>query len=256
MCQPDDACAWAKKCTFLHAGTGQNLCYLVCRGWESDENFAVGCHVCKQLNVKSVFGRVEVSNRQALQICNLRVHANHQCHTNAVAALANLAVPGSREDDRAEEPMPVAGAISGLTDKVPRLDRWVQALELVRTYSSFAQFEGQVAAGSVGSALAPGGDSSSQVARQLIAAMAEMLRQIDRRMLSRVVQSSISIDKTADIMLLYIRLLVPEGIYDFLGAVRGDTLSDVEAIGSALEAALKRMCSSATGEFDQDAPFK
>ncbi|CAE7033689.1 unnamed protein product [Symbiodinium sp. CCMP2592] len=148
--------------------------------------------------------------------------------------------------------MPVAGAISGLTDKVPRLDRWVQALELVRTYGSFAQFEGQVAAGSVGSALAPGGDSSSPVARQLIRAMAEVLRQIDRRMLSRVVQSSISIDKTADMMLLYVRLLVPEGIYDFLGSVRGDTLSDVEAIGSALEAALQQMCTSATGEFDQD----
>ena len=99
----------------------------------------------------------------------------------------------------------ITGAISGLSDTVPRLHRWVQALQLVKQCTAYDKFLEVVRCQPVGSSLEAGGDSGAKMARKLIFCMAEALGQTELR---KAVASSIAIDKTGDSMILYIRVLV------------------------------------------------
>ena len=200
----------------------------------------------------TVFGKLGVSSRTGMQISNLQGHAGHSCHLKSIEAIGrSLQQPDVAGGDDAVQ---VTGAVSGLSTKVPRLDRWVQSLELVRTYSSYNQLASLAESASVGSSLTPGGDSSPQVAKQLIFAMSEVLSQVDRVMMRKSVKTSISIDKTADYLLLYCRTLTPYGLYDFLGGIEGDVTGDVAAETAAMLKILRRMSTRPEGHRSADGP--
>ena len=91
---------------------------------------------------------------------------------------------------------------------VPRLDRWVQALQLAKSGAAYDEFPQLVFSQSVGSGLVPGADSSAQCARKMIFCMSEVQSAVDRDLLDTAVKSSIAIDKTSDCLLLCCRCLV------------------------------------------------
>ena len=249
---PDDTFAWSKKCSFVHPVTGSNQSWLVAKGWDSCESFAVGCFVCRAASVGTIFGKIGVSSRAGMQICNLRGHAIHGCHQKSLQALGR-SLEQPHDVAGGADAGQVTGAVSGMSAKVPRLDRWVQTLELVRTHSSYNQLASLAESASVGSSLTPGGDSSPQVAKQMIFAMSEVLSQVDRVMMKKAIKTSISIDKTADYFLLYCRTLTPYGLYDFLGGVEGDVAGDVAAETAAMLKILRRMCTRPEGHRSVDA---
>ena len=200
----------------------------------------MGCYLCHSNAAKGSFGELACSSRVALSLANLQCHAQKSCHAKALACLDNrTSTTGAEEKDEVDTG--VSGVVSGLTDKVPRLDRWVQALTLVKQGAAYEQFAELVRSQAVGSSLAPGGDDSTHIARRLVYSMAEVLSEQDRKILSSAVASSISIDKTGDWMLLYIRVLVKDGIYDCLGGIHGDTVGDVPKVAEALNRILKQM---------------
>ena len=205
----------------------------------------MGCFVCKGAASATAFGRTEVASRSAMQISNLQGHAKHSCHLKSLEAGAKAVQ--SPEVDTGDTEM-VSGAVSGVSDKVPRLDRWVQALELVRTHSSYSQMGSLADSASVGSALAPGGDDSRSTAKKLIFAMSETLSQVDRSMMKKAIKTSISIDKTGAELLLYCRCLTPFGLYDFLGGVQGDVTGDITAVTDGMLQILRRMCTRPEGQ--------
>ncbi|CAE7884806.1 unnamed protein product [Symbiodinium microadriaticum] len=179
-------------------------------------------------------------------------HAIHGCHQKSLQALGR-SLEQPHDVAGGADAGQVTGAVSGMSAKVPRLDRWVQTLELVRTHSSYNQLASLAESASVGSSLTPGGDSSPQVAKQMIFAMSEVLSQVDRVMMKKAIKTSISIDKTADYFLLYCRTLTPYGLYDFLGGVEGDVAGDVAAETAAMLKILRRMCTRPEGHRSVDA---
>ena len=217
-----------------------------------DDSFSVGCFACRAANSKTAFGKMETSSRNAIQISNLQGHAKHSCHLSSLEALARSVqqpVPAAGEDVVVET---VSGAVSGISDKVPRLDRWVQALELVRTAASYSQMGSLADTASVGSALTPGGDDSRKVAKNLIFSMSQTLSQVDRYMMKKAIKTSISIDKTGEYLLLYCRTLTPYGLYDFLGGVQGDVTGEIPAVSAAMLQILRRMCTRPDGRRKAD----
>ena len=245
LAEASEEYSWKSKCCFLHPVTQKRHSWLMCKpdAWSSEADFSVGCWVCNAAVAKVAFAQLSVSSRSAIQIGNLKAHAQHGCHAKAVELLREVtAETGPQELEAA-----VAGPVSGLSDKLPRLDRWVQALELVKQRGAYEQFSGLVQSQAVGSSLVPGGDDSPHVARRLIFSMAEVISQRDREILKQAIASSIAIDKTKDWLLLYIRVLVKQGIYDMLGGIQGDTGGDVPAVTAALNSILKRMCTEPKG---------
>ena len=250
MGEPSSAHAWMQKCTFTHPVSQKKMSYLMNKpgSWDDANSFGVGCFVGHSAHAKGSFAELAVSSRAALQVCNLRSHASHPIHQKALVALGKAAL-GEREAEQGDTDMAnvITGAISGLSDAVPRLDRWVQALQLVKQCSAYEQFPELVPSQAVGSSLEPGGDSGAKMARKLIFCMAEALAQTERRVLRKAVASSIAIDKTGDSMILYIRVLVKQGLYDFLGGIAGQTVGDVPAVAAALRQMLRDLCTVPVG---------
>ena len=99
----------------------------------------------------------------------------------------------------------------------------------------------------MGSALEPGSDTSEHVARRLIFSMAEVLSERDRTIMKDAAFSSIGIDKTRDIFLVYARVLTNAGcLYDCLLGL-AECLPDVESGAAALEEIIRRACTRAVG---------
>jgi hypothetical protein len=169
-----------------------------------------------------------------MQPSNIKSHGNTKSHKLNVEKL-------KIGDDSLEEP----GVVSGISADVPRIERFLAALELVKTSAAYDQFPSLVAS-RIDVSLPSGKyykDDSPEVARQLVLSMAEPLRAVDRSVFRRAVSSSVGIDKTMDTLLMLGRTLVPEGIYDFLVGIEGGAGAEVGDAFTAMENIMKRACS-------------
>ena len=191
--------------------------------------------------MSSLHGKLKASE---IKLCRLKEHARGSCHIKALQALADV---GQVED--VDEPKALDfGVVSGLSEDIPRLDRWVASLTLVQDNKAYQDLASEVASASIASSLTPGGDSSERLARQMVACMAADLSKQDRKMMKAAVKTSISFDKSDETLLVYCRTLSKYGIYDFLlGLEAGIGPLPLDAIG-ALEKILQRACTEPRGK--------
>ena len=145
---------------------------------------------------------------QALKSVNLQNHEKQKVH---VQALEKLQSPGQSQPDQEDL---VDGHVSGLPLSVPRLDKWIAAVNALVDRASYSGVQGRVEAGSVGSALLAGGDSSSKVVRQMYACLGSRLAALDLARIKRAVSGSLAIDKGHGHVVVYGRMLCTDGIYD------------------------------------------
>ncbi|CAE7401950.1 unnamed protein product [Symbiodinium sp. CCMP2592] len=249
LCPEDAQLAWRAKCVFKHPVTGNQMSYLVAN-WEESGSVSVGCFICRACCASGAYGAMEVKTRNALQLCNLAGHGDSQIHRKSLEtwAASHAVEPGTSCAEESAQPPKSQGLVSGISDSVPRLDRWVQALELVAACKSYGQFAAHVDAQTVGSALEPGGDTSEHVARRLIFSMAEVLNEKDRAIMKDSAFASVAIDKTRDIFLVYARVLTHAGsLYDFLLGI-AECLPDVDSGAEALQQIIRRACTRAVGQ--------
>ena len=243
LASEDAQLAWRGKCCFTHPVTKQSMSYLIANwGGVGGSEVSVGCFICHAASGSGAFASTGVSSRTALQVGNLSMHASSQTHVKSFEHWSKSLLGSGHEQAEGHDRATAEGLVSGISDKIPRLDRFVQALDLVASScKSYAQFRAHIDAQSVGSALEAGGDYSEHAARRMIFCMSEVLCERDRAMMSKTIFSSIAIDKTQDILLLYARLLTPEGLYDCLIGCR-ETLPDVQTTSDALQELIKKAC--------------
>ena len=194
------------------------------------------------MGVNSAFGKCAISE---IKLCKFKDHGKGDGHMKALQKMAAAILP--------EEDAPALdfGAVSGLSEDVPRLDRWVAALTLVEESKPYQALVADAAASSVGGGLRPGGDCSQRVARQMIASMAADLSKQDRKMMKAAVKSSISFDKSNETLLVYCRVLSKHGIYDFLLGLEGDVGPNPDDAIRATQNIMKRACTEPQGKRPQ-----
>ncbi|CAK9097842.1 Uncharacterized protein SCF082_LOCUS45895 [Durusdinium trenchii] len=236
---PNRERSWKHKCTFELGG--DQVTWLVCL----DEPLQVGCYVCHRAGVKSAFGNLKVSiTEEALQIANFQNHAKYKGHVRALQKLAAVEPCGSLPPV-AEQ---VDGHVSGLPLNVPRIDRWVSAVDLLVARAGYRQGTGRVEGGSVGSALMAGGDGSSKVMKQMLECLRSGLDLVDLQRMKKAVSASIAIDKGHGHLVVYGRILGPDGLHDFFLGLGADAVPDSNepdpsrAVLRSLEQVVKRAC--------------
>ncbi|CAK9097849.1 Uncharacterized protein SCF082_LOCUS45898, partial [Durusdinium trenchii] len=236
---PNRERSWKHKCTFELGG--DQVTWLVCL----DEPLQVGCYVCHRAGVKSAFGNLKVSvTEEALQIANFQNHAKYKGHVRALQKLAAVEPCGSLPPV-AEQ---VDGHVSGLPLNVPRIDRWVSAVDLLVARAGYRQGTGRVEGGSVGSALMAGGDGSSKVMKQMLECLRSGLDLVDLQRMKKAVSASIAIDKGHGHLVVYGRILGPDGLHDFFLGLGADAVPDSNepdpsrVVLRSLEQVVKRAC--------------
>lgn len=206
---PSPKFSWKPKLTFLHPVAQVRMCWLTWTPTSWAGVWAAGCWVCNRAGVKTAYGRIAVDSLPALKICNFLAHHKSRAHAKALEAFQHSMQPSTTNSEAD------MGAVSGRHDGVPRIDMFVKALGIVEGFSSYADLQRR-GHQDIGSCLAPGSDDSRKSAKKLLVCTAEPFYQIDRKVMRNAVQSSIAIDKSGDVLLLYGRCLVREGLYDFL----------------------------------------
>ena len=132
----------------------------------------------------------------------MQKHAESKSHQLALTLLA------SRLVDRAD--VDSGPLVTGATDTVPRVDRFVMALNCIVKHASYRDYESFVSSMSVGSILPQGGalsDTSAHAIRKMTFAMAEPLRERDRLVLRDAAHIALGCDERDSIILVHLRVL-------------------------------------------------
>ena len=172
----------------------------------------------------------------AVRLCNFLAHDKSPVHAKSLKAFEDEAAGGGHPMANPNADM---GALSGVHDRVPRIDSFVHAVGVVVGYSSFSDLQRR-AQQDITSCLARGSDDSRQSARKLLACVAQPFYEIDRKVMRRAVCSSIAVDKSGDELLMYGRCLIREGLYDFLVGTESNVGHEISDTMAAITAIIKR----------------
>eukprot|EP00438_Fugacium_kawagutii_P008653 Skav201130 [mRNA] locus=scaffold4373:194633:196390:+ [translate_table: standard] len=234
--------SWKRKCVFDWAG--QSYCWLA---FFSDP-FRIGCWVCHRAGGKCQHSKFQVQSHNAVQVSNLIAHAKSKVHRDSVQKLLDSHALGRAANPRPDVEEADVGIASGLTDSVPRIDKWVSALDLLVARAGYQRQRNHVECQSIGSALVPGRDSCPRVVKQMYECLRSQLDATDLQYMKTAVKSSIALDKGGDHLVVYARCLVPEGVYDFFvglddNATPDDSQPDASrAVLRSLKNVLQRAC--------------
>lgn len=172
--EPDNSLAWREKFTFEHPVAGKRT-WLVVKPYAWGGPWAVGCWVCNwhsQLKWSCSFSRIDVTFKNCLCTSSFRKHQLTKGHKLALQSLLN-SVGRPQPDD-------AMGLMTGVSDDVPRLEKFHLAASIVACRASLRDFEQYTHSQSIGSAAAQGSDESRKVCTQLIQAMAQPFSELDR----------------------------------------------------------------------------
>jgi hypothetical protein len=255
--------AGSAKLRFVNPVTNVDQCWITIRPMTWGGPFAIGCWICNQFGeqlAKNPYSRVEVSALAMMQVSVIEGHAKSVSHKRGLELLsATRAVDDGIGPD---------GPLTGVSETVPRIDRFVLAANCVARTASYSDYASFVGALSVGSQLGQAGprsgqvgDSSSKVIRQMITALAEPLRERDRLVLRNATRISLAFDERDSVMVVHLRCLVKHGtsfkgpspsLYEcVLGPVR-DFGTGWEACAKSLQIALRDACMIRNGRREPD----
>jgi hypothetical protein len=166
--------SWAAGFTFYHLASSSMRTWICVRPYAWGGPFGAGCWLCNCYGEawRGSFAKVEVFSSAALQKGSFQLHAGTQGHIQALAKMSALA----SQSDAATTP---GGLLTGLSDSVPRADRFVLAATVVCRNDSHNDWAAYVRSMTVGSILQQCGDASQKACLQIVHALAEPLRQRD-----------------------------------------------------------------------------
>ena len=210
--------SWKQRCTFS-LGEKRHTWIVALRN-----PFQIGCWACHSASNNSAFARLEVKNKGAMQITNLLWHEVQKGHQQAVKKLNEVMVPAAGAVEEEAE----VGTFSGPGLAVPRADKWAAALNVLIERAGYEAHAARVQTQSLGSCLAPGGDTSTRVVKQMYECLRSPLDAMDIKRIREAVACSLAIDKGDGHLVVYGRLLGHYGLYDFFVGV-GDAGATPEA---------------------------
>ena len=207
--------------------------------------WGAGCWLCARANKKSSFARLTVHAPHCVTLQSFKVHGCSQEHKAALDELVKSC--NADPEDRAEE---IEAAVSGLP-KVPRVDRYLAVLKSVRNYSTYASHHDST--DSVGSFLEQGAPGHPHEAKQILATLDGPMQDRIRKAMRQTVASSIALDKSANIMVLIARMLLPSGIFDTVLGLELDMGSEASDVMEATEKIIRRACTKQLSRRDAKA---
>ena len=234
--------SWKSRCTFQK--NGSIFTWLVPL---KSPQFKIGCYVCHVQNANNAWANFQVNMKgsSSMSVKNITQHASGKKHAACLKAILDgpTEVPAEAvETSLAED----GGVVSTIAADVPRMDRWIAALDLLCSRVGYQQQRGRVQSSEVGTKLTPGGaaDGSKTVTRKMILCMAEVLSEVDRARIEQCNAVGIAVDKGGDHLVAYARVLGKTGVYEMLlGVVKQDLLKDnSRGTLEALELLFKQIC--------------
>ena len=157
-----------------------------------------------------------------------------------VEAEAAGLIPAAAESD--------VGAVSGISGDVPRVDRFVQAVNVVAGAMSMSDFERTHDAADLTSGLVSTADRSRKSFRQMLLALAAPLHENNRQVLCDAVAASIAVDERDQVLIVLARCLTKNrGVFDILLGIERDYGTGPEATIKAIKAVLTRACTLRKG---------
>ena len=140
------------------------------------------------------------------------------------------------------------GAVSGISGDVPRVDRFVQAVNAVAGAMSMSDFERTHDAADLTSGLVSTADRSRKPFRQMLLALAAPLHENNRQVLCDTVAASIAVDERDQVLIVLARCLTKNrGVFDILLGIERDYGTGPEATIKAIKAVLTRACTLRKG---------
>ena len=240
--------SWKRKCAFKSGNIWRS--WLVC----FDKPFRLGCWLCHTAKLNTRFAKFQVDGEGGSNLVQLSDFVNHskqKVHKQALEKYRERmreahGETGTGEAPESEGDKPV-GVVSGLSLQVPRLDKWVAAVNTLISRSGYSQQETRVQGQTVGSALLSGGDGSTTVVKKMYECLRAPLDEADLHHLKTAVATSVAIDKHESDLVVYARCLTPSGIYDCLLGLEDDTSATAEtdasrAVLEALRKVIQRAC--------------
>ena len=104
---------------------------------------------------------------------------------------------------------PLVGATSGVSNDVPRLDRWLDVASVIAGHESFESYRRHSKLPRFNATLNQGGgldDSSPQAAAKMVLCMAVQLHRRDLKVFKRCIAVSLAFDERDQLLLVYARI--------------------------------------------------
>jgi hypothetical protein len=167
---PSEALAWCSQFQFDHPTAGRKT-WVAVKPYSWGGPWSMGCWVCNFAvsGVKYTSTMAKLSMAVKPTWSDLAKHAGSSSHALALEKLS--AIKDSHKPH---------GVLSGISEKVPRLDKFHLAGTIVSRHDSQQDFHAFSDSSAVGSALAQGSDQSRRVCSQIIHAMAQPYREQDQ----------------------------------------------------------------------------
>jgi hypothetical protein len=245
--EPSMQHAWARKCAYKDVSGARQTWLTVS---PCTNSFSVGCFVCNSVDKNTTFGRLEVQGHM-LQVALLQRHATQKEHEDALKRLH--ATPcdqegrvgdtvGNAADASEMASEEAAGIVSGISETVPRVDKFMAMLSVVLGHGSFSEYARQINSSQLGSALSTGAkdDSSRDTGAKLQRCMGEALVRRNFAVFSKAIKSSFALDERDSVLLVFARVLTGRGdLYECLVGLSIDGGSGAKNVSRALEAVWK-----------------
>lgn len=177
--QPNPTTAWADRFTFTHPSLGSKS-WLTVAPWSQPPTcpWGIGCWVCHEYGLESAevkwcnaFASLSVNSRSSFQASNFQKHEACHSHRQALERM-NLAAG-------AQPPLP-SGVFSGVSDGVPRIDKFHLAATIAARKASLSDAPAFSETQALGSSAASDGDISRFACAKMILCMAEPYRVQDQ----------------------------------------------------------------------------
>ena len=142
----------------------------------------------------------------------------------------------------------VIGAVSGISDDVPRLDRFIEAAAVVAGARTMSEFEKSHDASDITSGMNMSSDRSRKSLRQMVLSLLAPLQSNNRQIMADAIKSSIAIDERDQVLLVYARCLTQtRGVFDILLGIQRDYGTGPQLTCGAIQNVIKRACAKRVG---------
>lgn len=175
---PNAALSWSSRLQFDHPTAGRRT-WLAVRPYSWGGPWSLGCWVCNfavgSVRYASTMANVSMTSKPSWS--DLTKHDASRSHSDALEQLVAATGPSKPQ-----------GLVSGISDKIPRLDKFHLAGTIVSRHDTHHDFDAFADSLAVGSGLLHGNDQSRRVCSQIIHAMAQPYREQDQLVIQFVTQ--------------------------------------------------------------------
>lgn len=178
----DKRFAWSTRFVFEHPNVGTRT-WLTVTPYSAGK-WAAGCWVCNASGQKyaNSFSKIAVDSKIGLTCSAFQRHEVGDQHVKALTQLKESCRP-----DQSSDPALVTGVFTGMSDKVPRIDKFHLAGTIVSRHGSFSDFEPFSINQSIGSSVCHSKrDTSRHFCTKLVQAMSEPFRKQDQLVIREV----------------------------------------------------------------------